>query len=131
MRGTAALFDVTLQAGTHQVIPVRLAAHVPGDDMIEAQFRSRQFAAAVLAAIMVTGVNIAAIQSYFPPGQPIIEQQANDPWYGDAEPNSVQPIVTVRFEALFQLGDFQPTGKIIIGILTFVVIDDLGQVPKK
>lgn len=82
---SAAFFDVAVRAGTNDVRPDGLSAHISWYDVVERQFRSRELFSAVLTVVFVTGEDISAIELYIISRQPVVEQESNDSRHGNME----------------------------------------------
>src|SRR5205823_7400109 len=61
LRRAAALADVAGHAGADDVVPRALPALAARDDVVQAQFRGRKLAAAVLALVVVARADVAAV----------------------------------------------------------------------
>jgi len=69
---SAAFFDITVRAGTNDILPNRFAANRPGNHVVQRQLAGRILFAAILAPVLVAGKDIAAIELHIAGRQPVI-----------------------------------------------------------
>jgi hypothetical protein len=129
--GSAAFFNVALRAGTDHILPTRFSACTFRNNVVEGQFAGRETPAAILAAVSVTGEDIAAIEFYLAPWQAVVEQQTYNSGDSDVEIYSGNPVVAVRLEITLKFADLAPALEIVVGVCTLLVRDDLGKLAKE
>lgn len=102
--GQAASFlNVADCAATDNIVPGGLPTAAAGNDVIEAKLAGGETLAAVLAAVVIAGVDVSAIELDLQAWQAVVEEQANDAGDGDRQADSVDPIVAIGLETPSQL----------------------------
>ncbi len=129
-RGPAALLDVAPGAGTNHIVPSALAAPAPRNNVINGEFRQREFTPAVLTVVAVPGENVSAVELDRRSRQAVVEQQPDDPRHGDIKIDRRDPVV-VRLERFPDLAQLPPGLEIIVEVAPFFAGDDLGMVLKE
>ena len=99
--------------------------------MIEAQLKGRKVAAAVLAAIPVSGEDAATIQMEFLPGRPVEREQTDDPGNPKLEIHRPNPVLLRLLAIGTQLADLAPGLEIMIGKPSFFKVDYLDQIAEQ
>src|SRR5437870_2546578 len=97
-RRAAALAHVAADAGTDDVVPRALAALAARDDVVQAQFRSRELPAAVLALVVVAGEDVAPVELHRLLGQLLVADQADDARHLDLAVDRADPVVVLLAE---------------------------------
>ncbi len=82
----------TGNAGAHDVAPCRLTTSTPRQHVVEAQLAGGEVSATVLAAIVVAQENVAAIQPHALLGDPVVEQEPDDPWDLNLKVDAADPV---------------------------------------
>lgn len=129
--GSSAFSNVALRAGTNHIFPGALPAEASGDDMVKRQFRCWEFFPAVLAAVSVSGKKIASVEFDGLTRQTIIEKKADNPGYSQVEIDGGNPILILGLEKMLHLTDLLPGLEVIIGVVSVIAGNNLGQIPAK
>ena len=79
----AAGAGVAAGAAAHDIVPGCLSATAARDDVVQAQLAGGIAPTAILAAIMVAGVDISPIKPHLLARQPVVKEQAYDPRHGN------------------------------------------------
>src|SRR5437867_11354022 len=79
------LLGVTADAGADNVLPGRGPAAVARDDVVKIQIFAVEFAAAILAGVLVALKDVVARKFDFLLGQAVEEGQKNDPRHANAK----------------------------------------------
>jgi hypothetical protein len=120
MRAFATLLHITGRTGTDDILPRSLAAHASRDDVVQRQLAGREMFTAILASVLITSKNIAAVELYLGSWQPVVKKQSDNPWYCHMEIDRRNPVVPVRLEIAFELAHFTPTLEIVIRVSTLL-----------
>lgn len=122
MREAISLPRVTSNAGTDHVLPGRQSALIAWQDVIEVQFRSLEYAAAILAGVFVALENVVPGELHFLLRQAVEKQKHDDARHPDL-PRDRGHDLMVRSRG----GEITPAGKIVRQeIIGRIGRDDLG-----
>src|SRR5262249_23368309 len=124
LRGAAAFAHVAGHAGADDVFPGRVAAAAARDDVVETELAGGEMLAAILAAIAVAGEQIAAVEADRLPRDAIERQQANHARHLQLEIHAANPVVVLLLEGGTQGANFAPRLEVVIGVLTFLEVND-------
>lgn len=128
-RRPAALADVTGDAGTDDIFPSAHTALAARHDVIQTQLAGREFLAAVLTLIMVTGENISPVEFHRLFRQSVVTHETNDPRHLNFRIDSTDPVIfLLSEESSAVLADFAPGGEVIGCELAVFMADHFGQV---
>ncbi|GIW78288.1 MAG: hypothetical protein KatS3mg105_0095 [Gemmatales bacterium] len=63
--------------------------------MVQTQFRSRKFLAAVLAHVVITRKNVTAVELHRLLGELLVSCEPNDPWHLDSAVDRANPVIVL------------------------------------
>ena len=132
-RGASAFAAVAAHAAAHQVLPTGSAALGARHDVVEAEFLGGKSFAAVLAAVVVAGKDVAAVELGFAPRHAVVVQEPDDPRHREVQTHGADPFVRrVAAVLLCVLGpglaDLGPVGKVVGPVAAVIDLDHLGHV---
>jgi len=131
LRRSPAFSDVALCTGANYIFPSALTAETSGNDMVKRQFRGREFFPAVLTAVSVSGKKIAAVEFDGLTRQAVIEKKADNSGYSQFEIDGGNPVLILGFEKMLHLADLLPSLEVVVGIVSIIAGNNLGQIPTK
>lgn len=107
--GAAALAGVAACAGADEVLPGVWAVLGAGFDMVYGEFGGVEVLAAVLAAVVVSCEEVAAIEFDALLGEFVVADKTDDSRHGDIEADGFDPVVVVGLVLFTEFGELGPS----------------------
>lgn len=127
VRSAAAFFHIALEAAADNVFPRRAAAKYPWYDVVQRQIGRFMPSAAILAFVLVAGVDVPAVEFHLRPRQAVVNEQPDYPRHSNIEVHGAYPIVGIRLEGSGGMAHIKPAVKVVVGVPAVLKADDLGK----
>ena len=130
--GPPSFFGITAQAAANDVVPARRAASAARHHVVDTELAGGETLAAILAPVIVSCEEIAAVEAHGRLRHTIVAHQSDDARHLQREchcPNEL--VLLAPFQLPPQYAQFAPRPKVVVGELAVLDVDHLGDVPVK
>jgi len=122
---------IAADACADHIFPDGLSSHAPRYHVVYGQLLGREPPAAVLAAVLVPGKDVAPVELDLVGRQTVIEEQPDDLRDSDIKVHGCDPVIAVWFELSLELTYLAPALEIVVGVGPVLFGDHLCQLPKQ